>query len=517
MENIKRKALLVISFGTSHMDTRQKTIEACEKRLRDRFPDYDFYRSWTSKMIIKKLKTRDNEEVLYPSQALDLLLEKGYKEVYIQSLHLICGEEYNKMMNIIDNYRHKFDKILVGRPLLTSLEDYDYVTDLIKEVSLEDTKLDLKRSASVWMGHGTGHQAHASYAAIDYRLSRNSIKAYLATVEGYPEIEDMIFFLKKDGIEKIHLRPFLLVAGDHAKNDMAGQEEDSWLSILRAEGFEVEVHMEGMGEFEAIQDKFVENLADAIEEDRRIGVACRDQEVEAGRFYGIGTGPGDSQLLTIKAAKTLDKLDILYLPQAKIGGESRVRKIVDPYLRPDLVLKERHFPMSYDSQEKRESWDAISKEIIDDVRHGKQVGFVSLGDPMLYSTYVYLLDRLIDRVEIETIPGLSSFSNIAASNNFSLAMDTDPMLVYPCTGSMEEIERMVDIFDSIVLMKVYKRCRPIIEMLEAKGLADKSIMVSNSAMEEELVYRDISQAKDLDSYSYFTTIIVNKKTYKANI
>ena len=202
MENIKRKALLVISFGTSHMDTRQKTIEACEKRLRDRFPDCDFYRSWTSKMIIKKLKTRDNEEVLYPSQALDLLLERGYKEVYIQSLHLICGEEYNKMMNIIDNYRHKFDKILVGRPLLTSLEDYDYVTDLIKEVSLEDTKLDLKRSASVWMGHGTGHQAHASYAAIDYRLSRNSIKAYLATVEGYPEIEDMIFFLKKDGIEK---------------------------------------------------------------------------------------------------------------------------------------------------------------------------------------------------------------------------------------------------------------------------------------------------------------------------
>lgn len=275
--------------------------------------------------------------------------------------------------------------------------------------------------------------------------------------------------------------------------------------------------MEGMGEFEAIQDKFVENLADAIEEDKRIGVACRDQDVEAGRFYGIGTGPGDSQLLTIKAAKTLDKLDILYLPQAKIGGESRVRKIVDPYLRPDLVLKERHFPMSYDSQEKRESWDAISKEIIDDVRHGKQVGFVSLGDPMLYSTYVYLLDRLIDRIEIETIPGLSSFSNIAASNNFSLAMDTDPMLVYPCTGSMEEIERMVDLFDSIVLMKVYKRCRPIIEMLEAKGLADKSIMVSNSAMEEELVYRDISQAKDLDSYSYFTTIIVNKRTYKANI
>lgn len=513
MEDMKnKKALLVISFGTTHMDTRQKTIEACEKKLRDRFTDFDFYRSWTSKMIIKKLKNRDNEEILYPSQALDLLLEKGYKEVYIQSLHLICGEEYNKMMNIIDNYRHKFDKILVGRPLLTSLEDYDYVTDLIKEVSLEDTKSDDKKSASVWMGHGTGHHAHASYAAIDYRLSRNSIKAYLATIEGYPEIEDMIFFLKKDGIEKIHLRPFLLVAGDHAKNDMAGQEDDdSWLNILKAEGFEVEVHMEGIGEFESIQDKFVENLTDAIEEEREIGLLDQDLPLEGGKFYGIGTGPGDSKLMTVKAVKTLDKLDILYLPQARIGGDSRVRKIVDPYLGPDLVLKERHFPMSYDNQEKIESWDAISREIIDDVRNGKEVGFVSLGDPMLYSTYVYLLDRLVDKVDIETIPGLSSFSNIAATTNFPLAMDTEPMVIYPCTGSIEEISRIIDSFDSIVLMKVYKKCKQVIEMLEAKGLANKSIMVSNSAMDGEEVYRDISQAKDLDTYSYFTTIIVNKK------
>ena len=130
---------------------------------------------------------------------------------------------------------------------------------------------------------------------------------------------------------------------------------------------------------------------------------------------------------------------------------------------------------------------------------------------MLYSTYVYLLDRLVDKVDIETIPGLSSFSNIAATNNFPLAMDTEPMVIYPCTGSIEEISRIVDSFDSIVLMKVYKKCKQIIEMLEAKGLADKSIMVSNSAMDGEDVYRDISQAKDLDTYSYFTTIIVNKK------
>ena len=170
--------------------------------------------------------------------------------------------------------------------------------------------------------------------------------------------------------------------------------------------------------------------------------------------------------------------------------------------------------MSFNSQEKRKSWDAISREIMDDVKNGRQVGFVSLGDPMLYSTYIYLLDRLVDQVEVETTAGLSSFSNIAASNNFPLAMDTDSMVVYPCTSSMEDISRILDSFDSIVLMKVYKKCRAIIEMLEDKGLADKSIMVSNSSMEGQLVYRDISQAKDLDKYSYFTTIIINKRRYQ---
>lgn len=508
------KALLVISFGTSHMDTRKKTIEVCERKLMDAFPEYDFFRAWTSKMIIKKLKYRDKEEILYPSQALDMLLEKGYREVYIQSLHLICGEEYNKMVNIIDNYRHKFDKLIVGRPLLTSLDDYDYVTDFIRDVSLEDTEHDVNRSASVWMGHGTGHMAHSAYAAMDYRLSRRSIKAYIGTVEGYPELEDIIFFLKKDGIEKLHLRPFLLVAGDHAKNDMAGDDEDSWLNILKREGFDVEVHMEGIGEFVPVQDKFVENLRDAIEEEKSMGQAQEADNTEKGKFYGIGAGPGDSQLMTLKAIKTIGKLDILYLPKAKMGGDSTVKKIVAPYLKSDLVLKERHFPMSFNSQEKRKSWDAISREIMDDVKNGRQVGFVSLGDPMLYSTYIYLLDRLVDQVEVETTAGLSSFSNIAASNNFPLAMDTDSMVVYPCTSSMEDISRILDSFDTIVLMKVYKKCRAIIEMLEDKGLADKSIMVSNSSMEGQLVYRDISQAKDLDKYSYFTTIIINKRRYQ---
>ena len=518
MEIIKeKKALLVISFGTSYMDTRKKTIEACEKKLRDKFVDYDFYRSWTSKMIIKKLKKRDGEEILYPSKVLEMLLEKGYKEVYIQSLHLICGEEYNKMMNIVDNYRHKFEKIIVGRPLLTKLEDYDSISNFIRDISIKDTKNDLVKSASVWMGHGTEHEAHSSYAALDYRLSRKSIKAYMGTVEGYPELGDLIFFLKKDGIKKVHLRPFLLVSGDHARNDMAGDEEDSWLNILKSEGFEVELHMEGLGEIEYIQDQFVKNILDAISEDEKKYTFNSSHNQGMGRFYGIGTGPGDSQLMTVKGVKTLHKLDILYLPQSKIGGISRVKDIVKPYLRQDLILKERHFPMSYDSQEKISSWDAISREIVDDVKSGRQVGFISLGDPMLYSTYVYLLERISGQVEVETIPGISSFSNIAASNNFPLAMDTDPMVTYPCTSSMEEIEKIVDKFDSIVLMKVYKKCREIIEMLEAKGISENAILVSKSSMEGELVYRDISKAKSLDTYSYFTTIIINKKVNIKNL
>ena len=182
----KKRALVVVSFGTSYLETRKKTIEACEKKLINTFQEFDFYRAWTSRMIIKKLKNRDNEHIMFPDELLEKLYIDGYREIYIQSLHLICGEEYNKLLNIVDKYRSKFDSIVVGRPLLTNLDDYDEVADFLRDVYIKDVEndVDKDKSATVWMGHGTEHVAHSAYSALDYRLRLKNIHSYIGTVEG---------------------------------------------------------------------------------------------------------------------------------------------------------------------------------------------------------------------------------------------------------------------------------------------------------------------------------------------
>ena len=180
------------------------------------------------------------------------------------------------------------------------------------------------------------------------------------------------------------------------------------------------------------------------------------------KFYGIGTGPGDSSLLTIKAVETLKKIDILFTPEPKKGGESLALSIVKDYLPEDLEIRQRHFPMNFNGEEKIKAWEEIALEIEDEINiNGKDVGFVTLGDPMIYSTYVYIMERLSEDVEVVTIPGISSFSNIASSNNFPLVMDTDALVVTPCTIEEEKLDFILQNYNCIVLMKVYKNFKEV--------------------------------------------------------
>lgn len=256
-----KKAILVVSFGTSYKETREKTIEACEKKIKKAFEGYDFFRAFTSNMIIRKLKNRDNIYIENPIESLDRLHKEGYDEVIVQTLHIICGEEYTKLKEQISQYEDKFNKIVLGRPLLTQIEDYKETIEALKSQipELEEDE------AVVFMGHGTEHEAHSAYPALDYMLKQENVKAYVGTVEGYPEIEEVIANLRKDKISKVRLMPFMLVAGDHAINDMASDEEDSWKSILNKEGFKTKVHLNGLGENEWIQDKFVRHALNCVE------------------------------------------------------------------------------------------------------------------------------------------------------------------------------------------------------------------------------------------------------------
>ena len=229
------------------------------------------------------------------------------------------------------------------------------------------------------------------------------------------------------------------------------------------------------------------------------------------KFYGIGTGPGDSSLLTVKAVETLKNLDILYTPEARKGGESLALSIVSKYLPESLDIKSRHFHMSFESGEKMLAWNKVAEEIIEDVKEGKNVGFVTLGDPMIYSTYVYIMERLIASIDVETIPGISSFSNIASNQNFPLVMDKEPLIIIPCTIDEERIDYALKNYSSIVLMKVYKNFKKIVQKLEENNLIDNAILVSNSSQDSEVVYTDLRDIHLEEKISYFSTILVNKE------
>ncbi|WP_308415462.1 cobalt-factor II C(20)-methyltransferase [Sporanaerobium hydrogeniformans] len=228
------------------------------------------------------------------------------------------------------------------------------------------------------------------------------------------------------------------------------------------------------------------------------------------KFYGIGTGPGDPSLLTLKAVEVFHQLDVLYTPEAQKEGGSLAFSIAKPHLKEELLIKERHFPMTFNVEEKDREWQRVADEIIEDVKQGKNVGFITLGDPMIYSTYVYIMNKLKDQVAIETIPGISSFSNIASSQNFPLVMDKEPLIILPCTAEKEIIEEAMKSYSNLVLMKVYRHLESIVSMLEKYDLLKSAILVSNSSQEGETVYTDLSDIHLKEKISYFSTILVNR-------
>lgn len=263
MEN--KKALLVVSFGVSYPDTRKLTIEACEDRIRGEFRDHDFFRAWTSRMIIKKVKEEENLEIKFPDEIIEEIYQAGYKELLVQSLHIINGEEYDKIRDVCSLYEGKFDKLVLGRPLLSKPDDYDQLAKIVEKMVVENLgEKPEDGEVLVLMGHGTDHISHPAYVGLEHRVRMKGLPVYIGTVEGYPDIDTVIAQLKMSGVVKVHLRPLLLVSGVHAKTDMAGDCEGSWKNRLESAGFEVITHLEGLGQRRDIQDMFLRNLKEEI-------------------------------------------------------------------------------------------------------------------------------------------------------------------------------------------------------------------------------------------------------------
>lgn len=266
-----KKAILVVSFGTSYLDTLEKTIEKAEKQIRDKFSEYDIYRAFTSHMIIKKLKEKYEIFVDTPEEILEKLYEAGYEEVIMQPLHMIPGEEFIYINKIAELFKEKFEVLKVGRPIFY----YQGIEELPQDYSLfiEATKeLYEENNAVVLMGHGTAHPANSVYgclqAVFEYEGYEN---VFVTTVEGYPNFENVISRLKRKNISEVTIAPLMVVAGDHARNDMASDDEESLKSVLEAEGIKVNVHLKGLGENEKFNELYINRIDDLIN-NRYVGV-----------------------------------------------------------------------------------------------------------------------------------------------------------------------------------------------------------------------------------------------------
>lgn len=231
----------------------------------------------------------------------------------------------------------------------------------------------------------------------------------------------------------------------------------------------------------------------------------------SGKLYALSTGPGAADLITVRASRILGKLDILYAPAGRKGGDSLALSIVREYLGEQTEVRCCHFPMSADSAEKESVWNDVAAVLVQEVEAGKQVGFITLGDAMLFSTWVFLLQRIGSREWLEIVPGVTSFAAIAARSQTPLAMEQQSLAVVSCTAPEAEIERALRQHDSLVLMKVYGRFAQIKALLIGTGLLDSALMMSEATLPVERCWRRLSDVSDDQPLPYFSTILVNKQ------
>ena len=261
-DGIGEKELLVVSFGTSFNDSRRLTIGGIERALQKAFPDWSVRRAFTSQIIIDHVKSRDGEVIDNVSEALDRAVENGVKTLVVQPTHLMHGFEYTDLVNELAGYADAFESITVGEPLVNSAEDFALTAAVLADstASYNDGK-----TAIVYMGHGTEAESNEIYAKMQQLMKDAGYENYfIGTVEAEPSLEDVLALVQAGSYERVVLRPMMIVAGDHANNDMAGAEEDSWKSVFEAAGYEVECVLQGLGQSSVVQQMFVQHTAEAM-------------------------------------------------------------------------------------------------------------------------------------------------------------------------------------------------------------------------------------------------------------
>ena len=284
-DEIGENELLVVSFGTSFNDSRAQDIKGIEDKLQEAYPDWSVRRAFTAQIIINHVEARDNEVIDNMQQALDRAVANGVKNLVVQPTHLMHGAEYDEMTEAIDGYKDKFESVAIAEPMLGEVgddatvinDDKKAVAQAITDEACKIAGYDSMEAAAedgtafVFMGHGTSHTANVTYDQMQTQMDDLGFtNAFIGTVEGEPEdteCQAVIAKVKDAGFKKVVLRPLMVVAGDHANNDMAGDDEDSWKSQFEASGAfdSIDCQIEGLGRIEAVEDLYVEHTKAAID------------------------------------------------------------------------------------------------------------------------------------------------------------------------------------------------------------------------------------------------------------
>ena len=284
-DEIGENELLVVSFGTSFNDSRAEDVKGIEDALAEAYPDWSVRRAFTAQIIINHVEARDDEVIDNMQQALDRAVENGVKNLVVQPTHLMHGAEYDEMTEAINGYKDKFESVAIAEPMLGEVgddatvinDDKKAVAQAITDTACKEAGFDSMDAAAeagtafVFMGHGTSHTANVTYDQMQTQMENLGLKnAFIGTVEGKPEdtaCDKVIEKVKEAGYKNVVLRPLMVVAGDHANNDMAGDDEDSWKSQFVASGNfdKVDCQIEGLGRIEAVEKLYVEHTKAAID------------------------------------------------------------------------------------------------------------------------------------------------------------------------------------------------------------------------------------------------------------
>lgn len=254
----QKTGILLVTFGSSEASA-QISFDNIDKKVQETYPEIPVKWAYSSHIIRKKL-AKQGKMLDSPEVALAKMADQGFTHVAVQSLHTIAGAEYHDVRRVVGAFQEmgKFESIILGYPLLATQDDMARAARAILATIPKERK---KNEAVVLMGHGTHHPANAFYAALMFQVQLQDPNIFIGTVEGYPEIDTITALLKKKSIEKVYLMPFMSVAGDHAKNDMAGNAKDSWKTILTREGFECVPILKGTAEFDQFVDMWVDHLS----------------------------------------------------------------------------------------------------------------------------------------------------------------------------------------------------------------------------------------------------------------